>query len=198
MRRRRRQNEYPFKFEKIIYYAVALYKRYYLVNSYICEDVSYTQALICCVYLSFKFNEYDDNFMLKIAAKWKTKSIFSPKDQLPHYGDEGYSHAELKFLSGIKFQTALSKVITPIEAMFHVVTKGSHALQEVSGHSETLDDKYGLCPLIDKYLDRVYEHPTLMFRFEGPKIALSIMIAIMRAKKIPIDKLGQEFELLMG
>jgi hypothetical protein len=36
MRRRRRQNEYPFKFEKIIYYAVALYKRYYLVNSFIC------------------------------------------------------------------------------------------------------------------------------------------------------------------
>jgi hypothetical protein len=118
--------------------------------------------------------------MLKIAAKWKTKSIFSPKEQLPHYGDDGYSHAELKFLSGIKFQTALSKVVTPIEAIFHVVTKGPHALQEISGHSETLDDRYGLCPLIDKYLDKVYEHPTLMFRFEGPKIALSIMLAIIR------------------
>jgi hypothetical protein len=63
----------------------------------------------------------------------------------------------------------------------------------MSGHSETLDDKYGLCPLIDKYLDRVYEHPTLMFRFEGPKIALSIVITIMRGKKIPVEKLGQEF-----
>ena len=135
MRRRRRQNEYPFKFEKAIYYAVSLYKRYYLVNSYICEDVSYTQALICCLYLSLKFNEYDDSFMLKIAAKWKTKSLFSPKDQLPHYGDEGYSNAELKFLSGIKFQTGLSKAVTPIEAMFHVVTKGKNALQEISGHS---------------------------------------------------------------
>lgn len=36
-----------------------------------------------------------------------------------------------------------------------------------------------------------------MFRFEGPKIALSIMIAIMRIKKIPLDRLGQHFELLV-
>ena len=89
MRRRRRQNEYPFKFEKIIYYAVALYKRYYLVNSFICEDVNIYQAIICCIYLSLKYNEYDDNFMRKAADKWKKHKYFcvAGKDPLPHYGD---------------------------------------------------------------------------------------------------------------
>ena len=45
-----------FKNERVVYYAVALYKRYYLVNSYICEDMTYTQAMVCCFYLSLKIN----------------------------------------------------------------------------------------------------------------------------------------------
>jgi hypothetical protein len=56
MRSRRSQIDYPLKFEKVIYYAVSLYKRYYLVNSYIQEEP--IQTLICAVYTSLKFNEY--------------------------------------------------------------------------------------------------------------------------------------------
>jgi len=69
--------------------------------------------------------------MRKAADKWKThKYFYTPgKDPLPHYGDIGYSNVELKFLSGIKFQTGLSKVISPLEALFHTVTKGPNAIQ---------------------------------------------------------------------
>lgn len=191
MRRKRRQHEDPFKFEKIIFYAVTLYKRYYLVNSFICEDITFSQAIICCTYLSLKFNEYDDAFMLKAASKWRKKFIVSSKDYLPHFGDDGYSHAELKFLSGIKFQTGLSKVITPIEAMFHAITKGVNANKEALGHGECFDDKYGLCPSIEKYLTRLYEHPTVIFLFEGPQIAFSIMVAVLKAKKLSLELLGK-------
>ena len=79
MRKRKRQNEFPFKNEKIVFYAVALFKRYYLINSYICEDLTYTQAIICCLYLSLKFNEYQDGQLLKLANKWKQKPFFHPK-----------------------------------------------------------------------------------------------------------------------
>jgi hypothetical protein len=194
MRRRRRQNEYPFKFEKIIYYAVALFKRYYMVNSFICEDINVTQSIICSIYLSMKFNEYDEGFMDKAAKKWKNNKYFANKTQLPHFGEDGYSSAELKFLAGIKFQTALSKVVTPIEAMFHIVNKGSHVIQEIMGHIESLDDKHGLIPPIEKYLNRLYEHPKAMFLYEGPKLALSIMIAILKAKKMSLSLLGSPFE----
>ena len=108
---------------------MALYRRYYLVNSFICEDLTFTQASICCIYLSLKFNEYDESFMLKAANKWKQHKFFTSKDHYPHFGEEGYSNAELKFLSGIKFQTGVSKVITPIEAMFHGVAKGHQVIQ---------------------------------------------------------------------
>jgi hypothetical protein len=44
--------------------------------------------MICCIYLSLKYNEYDDDFMLKMATKWKPKPFFGfSKNQLPHYGD---------------------------------------------------------------------------------------------------------------
>ena len=82
--------------------------------------------------------------MIKLAQKWKHKDFFKAKEPLPHYGDIGYSHAELKFLSGIRFQTGLSKVITPLESLFFQVTSTA---SEQPPH-EHIEDKYGLCPLI--------------------------------------------------
>jgi hypothetical protein len=49
-----------------------------------------------------------------MASKWKEKPVFSPIKRFPHFGDEGYTQAELAFLAGMRFQTALSKLIQPI------------------------------------------------------------------------------------
>jgi hypothetical protein len=73
----------------VIYYALSLYKRYYLVNSYIQEEP--IQTLICAVYTSLKFNEYEENFLIKMAGKWREKTVFAPTKRLPHFGDEGYT-----------------------------------------------------------------------------------------------------------
>ena len=62
-------------------------------NSFICEDLTYTQTIICCLYLSLKYNEYVDNQLLKLATKWKAKNFFHSKDYPPHFGDDGYSTA---------------------------------------------------------------------------------------------------------
>jgi hypothetical protein len=133
--------------------------------------------------------------MIKTASKWKPKPFFNyAKNQLPHYGDDNYTQAELRFLSGIKFQTALSKVITPIEAIYHILVKGRDALQEVTSHYEYDEAAEELKELIFDCLNLLYGHPTLMFLFEGPKIALSIVVHIMRGKKIPLERLGEEFQ----
>ena len=120
MRRRKRQPEMPLKFEKVIYYAVALYKRYYLLRTYIQEEP--TSSLICALYTSLKINEYEESFVKGVALKWKEKPEFEPSRRLPHYGDEGYTQAEMKFLQGIHFQTGISKLIQPAEALYHEVT----------------------------------------------------------------------------
>ena len=156
--------------------------------------MTYTQAMVCCFYLSLKINEYPDGFINKIALKWKNKPLFSSKDYLPHFGDDGYSNAELKFLSGIKFQTGMAKVITPIESMFHSINKSQKSTQIPPLFAEMTEDKYGLCPLIEKYLSRYYTHKNLMFLYEGPKIALAIMIAILKEKKLAFELLGKDIE----
>lgn len=42
----------------------------------------------------------------------------------------------------------------------------------------------------------MYLHPTLIFLFEGPKIALAIMVQILRKKDLPRSLLGPEMEAL--
>lgn len=121
MRTRKKQLDYPFKFEKVIYYAVALFRRYYLLNIYFEDDP--IRNLICAVYVSLKLNEYDEGFIAKMAIKWKEKAVFCPTKRFPHFGEEGYSQAELSFLSGIKFQTSLSKLIQPIEAIYEQINE---------------------------------------------------------------------------
>jgi hypothetical protein len=79
--------------------------------------------LICAVYLSLKINEYDEGFIAKMASKWKEKPVFSPIKRFPHFGDEGYTQIELAFLAGMKFQTALSKLIQPIEAIYEQINE---------------------------------------------------------------------------
>lgn len=69
MRSRKRQIDYPLKFEKVIYLAVALYRRYYLLNIYLQEEA--VRNLISAVYVSLKLNEYDEGFIIKMALKWK-------------------------------------------------------------------------------------------------------------------------------
>lgn len=94
LRARRHQPELPFKIEKVIYYAVALFKRFFLVNSYYSADLG--QAILCAMYTSLKCNEFDANFITKIANKVKEKGLFvKPPDKLLNYGEEGYTAKEL-------------------------------------------------------------------------------------------------------
>ena len=82
MRSRKKQLDYPLKFEKVIYYTVALYRRYYLFNIYYEDDP--IKNLICAVYVSLKLNEYDEGFISKMAIKWKEKAVkhrYSPGGQ---------------------------------------------------------------------------------------------------------------------
>ena len=75
--------------------------------------------------------------------------------------------------------------------MFHSINKGPVSTQIPPLFSEMTEDKYGLSPLIEKYLSRFYTHKNLMFLYDGPKVALAIMAAILKEKKLNIELLGK-------
>lgn len=193
MRTRKRQLDYPLKFEKVIYYAVALYRRYYLLNIYPQDEP--VRNLICAVYASLKLNEYDEGFIAKMALKWKEKAVFSPTRRFPHFGEEGYSQAELHFLAGLRFQTALSKLIQPLEAIYEQVNE-VHRARLAHEPPDKNADFLELLPELFAQLDRVYYHPSLMFLHEGAKIALAIFVCVLRKKHIPLGAMGEHLRLM--
>ena len=195
MRTRKKHLDYPLKFEKVIYYAVALYRRYYLLNIYPQDEP--VRNLICAVYASLKLNEYDEGFITKMALKWKEKSVFCPTKRFPHYGEEGYTQAELHFLAGLRFQTALSKLIQPLEAIYEQINEVHRSrLPHDHEHKDKNVDFYELLPEVFAQLDRVYYHPSLMFLHDGARIALAIFVCILRRKHIPLGAMGDHLRLL--
>jgi hypothetical protein len=71
LRARKYPADRPFKFEKVIFTAVALFKRYYLVNSFVDEEPM--QNCICAMYLALKLNEYSEAYIQKMALAWRGK-----------------------------------------------------------------------------------------------------------------------------
>lgn len=84
LRSRKNQADKPFKFEKVIFGAVSLFKRYYLVNSFVDEEPM--QTCISALYVSFKLNEYPDDYIRKIAFAWRGKDALEPKRGHYHWG----------------------------------------------------------------------------------------------------------------
>ena len=101
-------SDHPMLREKVVETAVNLFKRYFLVHSFI--DVNPVQTIVCAIYLSLKIEEIDDRGLKNYAQRLMKKNIDPPAC---HYGEESYTEHEMTFLTEINFEIKALSAIRP-------------------------------------------------------------------------------------
>jgi hypothetical protein len=79
-------SDHPMLREKVVETAVNLFKRYFLIHSFL--YVNPVQIILCAIYLSLKIEEIDDRGLKNYAERLMKKNIDPPAC---HYGEESYT-----------------------------------------------------------------------------------------------------------
>ncbi len=82
-----------------------------------------------------------------------------------------------------------------MESMYHNFYAKSMAVEYTCDMIQ--EDTHKIIPTLFSFLTKVYTHPTLLFLYEGPKIALAIMMETMRKKNIKTSELGKDINWLI-